>query len=116
VGGKLDGQRDGVNQEQARHFPRGIHQEVRGGTGAPDPEALPRDQEIRSELCAYSPDRTRSQRAAIRLHTEVWYEDMEAFKAFAQLAMPEKGKVIFDLEATFMDTSKTVAVLVKEVS
>ena len=48
--------------------------------------------------------------------TEVWYEDMEAFKAFAQLAMSEKGKVIFDLEGTFMDTSKTVAVLVKEVN
>ena len=48
--------------------------------------------------------------------TEVWYENMEAFKAFAQLAMSEKGKVIFDLEGTFMDTSKTVAVLVREVS
>jgi hypothetical protein len=29
--------------------------------------------------------------------------------------MSEKGKVIFDLEGTFMDTSKTVAVLVREV-
>ena len=60
---------------------------------APDPTALPFD-------CI----------------TEVWYEDTEAFKAFAQLAMSEKGKGIFDLEGTFMDTSKTVAVLVKEVS
>ena len=60
---------------------------------APDPNALPFD-------CI----------------TEVWYENMEAFKAFAQLAMSEKGKVIFDLEGTFMDTSKTVAVLVREVS
>ena len=48
--------------------------------------------------------------------TEVWYEDMEAFKAFAQFAMSEDGKVIFDTEATFMDTSKTVAVLVRETS
>jgi hypothetical protein len=66
---------------------------VRTTLAAPDPKALPFD-------CI----------------TEVWYEDMEAFKAFAQLAMSEKGKIIFDLESTFMDTSKTVAVLVKEVS
>jgi hypothetical protein len=64
---------------------------VRTPLTAPDPSALPFD-------CI----------------TEVWYEDMEAFKAFAQLAMSEKGKVIFDLEGTFMDTSKTVAVLVRE--
>ena len=64
---------------------------VRTPLTAPDPNALPFD-------CI----------------TEVWYEDMEAFKAFAQLAMSEKGKVIFDLEGTFMDTSQTVAVLVKE--
>jgi hypothetical protein len=66
---------------------------VRTPLTAPDPNALPFD-------CI----------------TEVWYEDMEAFKAFAQFAMSEKGKVIFDLEGTFMDTTKTVAVLVKEVS
>ena len=65
---------------------------VRTTLAAPDPKALPFDR-----------------------ITEVWYEDMEAFKAFAQLAMSEKGKAIFDLEGTFMDTSKTVAVLVKEV-
>lgn len=46
--------------------------------------------------------------------TEVWYEDMEAFKAFAQFAMSEAGRVIFDLEESFFDTSKTVAVLVRQ--
>src|SRR5512136_261305 len=65
---------------------------VRTPLTAPDPSALPFD-------CI----------------PEVWYEDMEAFKAFAQLAMSEKGKVIFDLEGSFMDTAKTVAVLVREV-
>jgi hypothetical protein len=40
----------------------------------------------------------------------------EAFKSLAQFAMSEKGKAIFDLEADFMDTSKTVAVLVKKVN
>ena len=42
------------------------------------------------------------------------YEDMEAFKALADLAMSDGGKVIFDLAGTFTDTSKMVAVLVKE--
>jgi len=45
---------------------------------------------------------------------EVWYEDREAFKAFALFAMSEDGKVIFETGATFMDTSKTVAGLVQE--
>ena len=66
---------------------------VRTPLTAPDPNALPFD-------CI----------------TEVWYKDMEAFKSFAQLAMSEKGKVIFDLEATFMETGRMVAVLVKETS
>lgn len=70
---------------------RYVRNYVRVPLAAPDPNALPFD-------CI----------------TEVWYEDMEAFKAFARLAISEKGKVIFDLEWTFIDTSRTVAVLVKE--
>ncbi|RLC96922.1 MAG: EthD family reductase [Chloroflexi bacterium] len=46
--------------------------------------------------------------------TEVWYESKEAFKAFAEFAMSDQGKVIFDTEETFMDTSKTIAVLMEE--
>jgi hypothetical protein len=39
---------------------------------------------------------------------------MAGFKAFAEFAMSEAGKVIFDTEAIFMDTSKTIALLVDE--
>jgi len=46
--------------------------------------------------------------------TEVWYENMAGFKAFAEFAMSEAGKVIFDTEAIFMDISKTIALLVDE--
>jgi hypothetical protein len=46
--------------------------------------------------------------------TEVWYENVAGFRAFAEFAMSEAGKIIFDTEATFMDTSKTITVLVDE--
>jgi uncharacterized protein (TIGR02118 family) len=46
--------------------------------------------------------------------TEVWYESKEAFRAFAEFAFSEEGKVIFDTEETFMDTGKTIAMLVEE--
>jgi hypothetical protein len=46
--------------------------------------------------------------------TEVWYENVAGFRAFAEFAMSEAGKVIFDTEATFMDISKTITVLVDE--
>jgi hypothetical protein len=46
--------------------------------------------------------------------TEVWYENVAGFRAFAEFAMSDAGKVIFDTEATFMDTSKTITVLVDE--
>ena len=46
--------------------------------------------------------------------TEVWYGSKEDFKAFAEFAMSEEGKIIFDTEETFMDTSKTIAVLMEE--
>ncbi|MBM4463552.1 MAG: hypothetical protein FJ012_09535 [Chloroflexi bacterium] len=45
---------------------------------------------------------------------EVWYENMAGFKAFAEFAMSEAGKIIFDTEATFMDIGKTIVVLVDE--
>ena len=46
--------------------------------------------------------------------TEVWYDNMEGFKALANFVMSEAGKVIHDAEESFMDTRKTVALLVEE--
>jgi len=39
---------------------------------------------------------------------------MEALEASAQFALPEKDKVIFDLEETFMHTSQTAEGLLCE--
>ena len=46
--------------------------------------------------------------------TEVWYENMEGFKAFGKVRNSEAGKVIIDNEAKFMDRSKIAAFLVEE--
>ena len=46
--------------------------------------------------------------------TEVWFEDMDGFKANVKLYSSEAGKVIRDELEKFVDTSKIVAFLVQE--
>ena len=46
--------------------------------------------------------------------TAVWYEDAAGLKALAGIYTLDEGKVIRDSEASFMDESKLVAVLVDE--
>ena len=46
--------------------------------------------------------------------TEVWYEDAAGLKALAGLYSSDEGKVIRDSEASFLDQSKLVAMLVDE--
>ena len=46
--------------------------------------------------------------------TEVWYEDMEGFKAMGQFYTSEASKVVHDAEEEFMDTTKLVMFLVEE--
>jgi hypothetical protein len=84
MGGKTNGQRDGVGQVKGRHLAG----------------------RVRKEEAADGP--------GFDCITEDRYENMEAFKFFPQFAMSEFGKVIFETEATFMDISKTVAGLVQE--
>ncbi len=46
--------------------------------------------------------------------TEVWYEDIEGFRALGKFYNSEAGKVIRDSEEGFMDRSKLVVLLVDE--
>jgi len=46
--------------------------------------------------------------------TEVWYEDMAGFQALGQLYTAEEGKPIRESEASFLDESSMVVVLVDE--
>lgn len=46
--------------------------------------------------------------------TEVWYEDMEGFKAMGHFYTSEASKVIHDAEENFMDTRKIVMFLAEE--
>jgi uncharacterized protein (TIGR02118 family) len=46
--------------------------------------------------------------------TEVWYEDMEGFRALGKFYNSESGKVIRDSEESFMNRSKLVVLLVDE--
>jgi hypothetical protein len=46
--------------------------------------------------------------------TEVWYEDMEGFRALGKFYNSESGRVIRDSEESFMNRSKLVVLLVDE--
>lgn len=46
--------------------------------------------------------------------TEVWYDDIEGFRALGKFYNSEAGKVIRDSEESFMNRSKLVVLLVAE--
>jgi len=47
--------------------------------------------------------------------TEQWFDDMEGFQAMMDTAGTEDGRVIAEDEEKFLDRTKTVYILVKEV-
>jgi len=48
--------------------------------------------------------------------TEVWYSDMEGFKALGRVYMSEAGKAIRDSEESFMDSKLAVFLVEEKVS
>jgi len=45
---------------------------------------------------------------------EIWYDDMESYKASTEFFSSEDGKVVSEDGAKFMDNSKSVFILVEE--
>lgn len=46
---------------------------------------------------------------------ELWYEDLDSFKAMSRWYRSDEGKVLRDDEAKFMDTSNVISYICEEV-